>query len=135
MVLLDTHIWIWWLGGSDELSDLERDELDYLASKRQIAISAISLWEAQMLVAKNRIGISIPFDQWIREAARPDLLHIVPIDTSVAISLGSLPGDFHGDPADRIIAASAISRDFELATHDKALIRSSPTKEWKLTKP
>ncbi|MDZ4744967.1 MAG: type II toxin-antitoxin system VapC family toxin [bacterium] len=124
MVLLDTHIWVWWLGGNVELSEHEREELDYLASKRQIAISAISLWEAQMLVTKRRITISLTFDQWIREAARPDLVHIVPIDVNVAIALGNLASTYHGDPADRIIAASAISRDFELMTRDQAMLAS-----------
>ena len=131
MVLLDTHIWVWWLGGNDELSEHEREELDYLASKRQIAIAAISLWEAQMRIAKRRIRISMEFDQWIREAARPDLVTIIPIDTNVAIALQQLPDNFQGDPADRLILASAISRNYELATHDRVLRRSRQVRHWK----
>lgn len=134
MVLLDTHIWIWWLGGNDELSDHERDELDYLASKRQIAIAAISLWEAQMRIARGRISVTLPFEQWIREAARPDLVTIIPIDTNVAIALQELPENFHGDPADRLILASALSRNYELATRDRALLSSKLVRHWK-TKP
>lgn len=131
MVLLDTHIWVWWLGGTDDLTNRERDELDYLASRHQLALSAISLWEVQIRVAKGAIQITMSFDQWIREAARPDLVTVIPIDTNVAIALQDIPVTFQGDPADRLIVASAISRKYELATHDKVLRRTRLVRIWK----
>ena len=52
-VLLDTHVWIWWLLGSDQLPMTERDALDRLASRGALRLAAVSLWEAQMLHARS----------------------------------------------------------------------------------
>jgi len=54
--LLDTHIWIWWLLGSDRLSARERQALDQLARDGNAYLSAMSLWEAQMLHSKGRLS-------------------------------------------------------------------------------
>ena len=59
-MLLDTHIWVWWLTPRSPLSRRERDGLDALAEKHELRLSAVSLWEAQMLHAKGRIEIPLP---------------------------------------------------------------------------
>lgn len=134
MVLLDTHIWVWWLFADSRLTEEDRLALDQLAAAHDVAISAISIWEVQMLVTKNRISIHLPFEQWIREATRPDMVNVVPIDSNVGIALYNLPADFHGDPADKMIIASAISRGCSLVTADKAMRRSALVKCWTLAK-
>lgn len=134
MVLLDTHIWVWWLFADSRLTAEERLELDRLASNHEVAISAISVWEVQMLVRKRRISIHLPFEQWIREATRPDIVDIVPLDSNVAIAVYNLPADFHGDPADKMITASAISRNYSLATDDGAIRRSELVEYWAVDK-
>lgn len=134
MVLLDTHIWIWWLFADSRLTAEERLELDRLASNHEVAISAISVWEVQMLVRKRRISIHLPFEQWIREATRPDVVNIVPLDSNVAIAVYNLPADFHGDPADKMVIASAISRNYTLATDDNAIRRSELVEYWAVVK-
>ena len=58
-VLLDTHVWVWWLSGSDRLSRREAAGLDDLAAKGQLRLAAISLWEVQMAFSKGRF---IPAD-------------------------------------------------------------------------
>jgi len=73
-VLLDTHVWIWWLMGQPELPVGQRVALDRLAERELPFLSAISLWEAQMLNAKGRLKLNRPFERWLREAASPEVV-------------------------------------------------------------
>jgi PIN domain nuclease of toxin-antitoxin system len=130
-ILLDTHIWIWWLLGSDQLPKKERAELDRLASRRALRLAAVSLWEAQMLHAKRRLTLNRPFDIWIREAAAADVVQLVPLDVEVVIALDDLPASFHGDPADRLIVSTSRAQKLPLATHDAAIRRSRVTTLWR----
>lgn len=130
-LLLDTHIWIWWLLGSERISRRERQELDRLASRGELCIAAVSLWEAQMLHAKGRLTLNRPFDTWLREAAAADVVQIVPLDVDIVIELDHLPRTFHGDPADRLIVSTSRAHKTPLATHDKAIRRSRVTVLWK----
>lgn len=130
-VLLDTHVWIWWITGSGRLNARERTALDRLAHEGKTRVSAISLWEAQMLHARGRLELKVPFEPWIVDAADSSLVEVVPLDVSVVLELNKLPSDFPGDPADRIIAATARSRRLELATRDTRLKRSRLVKLWR----
>lgn len=129
-VLLDTHVWLWWVLGADSLAAAHRSGLDRQASRRELRLAAVSLWEAQMLHAKGRLVLERPFDVWLREAAAADVIEIVPLDVEVVIALGRLPASFHGDPADRLIVATAKAHRWALATHDRAIRRSRVVKQW-----
>lgn len=131
MVLLDTHAWIWWLTGSGRLAIAERSGLSEAASRRQLAVSAISLWEAHMLHSRGRIALPVPFPQWLLEASGPEVVQVVPLDAEVILALDELPAGFHGDPADRIIAATARCKGMPLATWDRALRRLRSIEIWK----
>ena len=124
MILLDTHIWLWWLLGDGGLSKTERDELDKMASANLLALSWVSIWEAEMLDRKDRIHLFSDFNAWIRRATNKDVIRLLPADVDVVIAQRELPESFHGDPADRLIAATSILSGFSLATHDQR-IRSS----------
>ncbi len=130
-VLLDTHVWVWWLTPRSPLSRRERDALDALAARRELSLSAISLWEAQMLHAKGRLDVPLAFADWIEQAADERVIAVLPLDTGVILALDSLPRSFHGDPADRLIVATARSRRMPLATHDAAIRRSRVVPLWK----
>lgn len=123
MTLIDTHIWIWWLNDDGPLTREERDFLDGSSANREVAISAISLWEVQMLVKKRRLTLNVPFDQWIREASRPDVVRVYPIDANVVIAAHELPKSFHGDPADRIIVATCLATKAKLMSRDRKLAK------------
>jgi len=129
-VLLDTHIWMWWLLGSSRLPAPERAALDRLGSRGSVRLAAVSLWEAQMLHAKGRLILDRAFDVWIREATAVGVIEIVPLDVEVVIALADLPVTFHGDPADRLIVATARAHRLRLATHDRAVRRSRLTTLW-----
>jgi PIN domain nuclease of toxin-antitoxin system len=118
--IVDTHIWIWWLTGQKELDSKRRKKLDKWAADGQPPfLSAISLWEAQMLASKNRLKLKMDLKSWLIQASDPEVARIVPLDTSVVLAVNTLPEDFHGDPADRIIVASAMATKRPLLTDDK----------------
>lgn len=129
-VLLDTHVWAWWLSGDARLRTRERDALDRLAARREVKLCAISLWEAQMAYAKGRFKPADPFEVWLRAAAAPDVVEIVPIDVRVALALSSLPGSLPNDPADRLIVAAARAHALPLATRDRVIRRSRAARLW-----
>jgi PIN domain nuclease of toxin-antitoxin system len=128
--LLDTHIWIWWLLGSDRLSERERQALDQLARDRNAYLSAMSLWEAQMLHSKGRLTLVRSFSLWLEQAASPEIVKLLPLDVDVVIAVDRLPPEFHGDPADRLIAATGRVHDLVLATHDRAIRSSGVVPIW-----
>lgn len=129
-VLLDTHVWIWWLTGAGALPKRERAALDEAAASGGILVSAISLWEAQLLHSRQRLELPLPFSDWLRRATSPDFVSVVPLDLDVVLALDALPPAFHGDPADRLIVATARARKLPLATHDRAIRRSRAVRVW-----
>ncbi len=130
-VLLDTHVWLWWLLPKSPLPDRERRALDRVATDKGICLPAISQWESQMLHSKARIELPLPFPIWLRRATAPDVLTVIPLDAESVIAVDELPDTFHGDPADRMIVATARAHDLPLATHDEAIKRSRLVKIWK----
>lgn len=130
-VLLDTHVWAWWSLGDARLRARERDALDRLAGRRALRLCAISLWEAQMAFAKGRLQLADPFETWLRAAASPEVVEIVPVDLRVALALNALPASLPYDPADRLIAAAARAHALPLATHDGVIRRSRAVRLWR----
>ena len=133
-VLLDTHMWVWWLTADPRLHARERRSLDDEAAQGRIRLSAISMWEAQMLHAKRRLVLPLQFGEWLRRAVDPRVLTLAPVDVGVVVALDQLPSSFHGDPADRLIVATARAHAWPLATHDEAIRRSRLAKLWKPTR-
>ena len=130
-VLLDTHVWVWWLTSDPRLSVSERRGLDDEAAREQIRLSAVSMWEAQMLHAKGRLVLPLPFGEWLRRAVDPRVLTVAPLDVGVVLALDLLPASLHGDPADRLIVATARANAWPLATHDVPIRRSKIVTLWK----
>lgn len=121
-VLLDTHSWIWLFSGSRELSQRIINRIDKAGKQGKVFISAISVWELSMLVAKNRITLSKPIHQWIEESLSQPGVNLSLLTPQIAIDSSFLPGDFHGDPADRIIVATARINDLILLTRDRKIL-------------
>lgn len=93
--LLDTPVWLWWLLGQPELAARERTALDALAvAGTPPALSAISLWEAQILVDEGRLELDRPLTHWLPTAAAPETVTLLPIDVDVILALEDLPRDF-----------------------------------------
>ncbi len=134
-VLLDTHVWIGWLLPQTTMSPRERRTLDLAAERSEVRISAISLWEAQMLHAKGRLELPVPLPAWLQAAASPEVVTVMPLDLDVVVALDALPATFHGDPADRIIVATARAHALPLATKDARIRQSRLIRLWKPTHP
>jgi len=129
-MLLDTHIWIWWLIGGGKLSLAERTAIDAAAQQEPPKVSAISLWEAQMLHSRGRLSLQLPFETWLVQATNPAVVQVIPLDAAVTLELNRLPPDFHGDPADRIIVATARTLRLPLATKDRRIRESNLIQIW-----
>jgi len=130
-VILDTPVWIWWLLPGSPLPDRERLALDRIAADGGIYLPAICQWETQMLHSKGRVEFPLPFADWLKRATASDMLKVLPLSADVVIAVDALPTTFHGDPADRIIVATARAYALPLATHDSAIRKSRLIKIWK----
>lgn len=122
MVLLDTHIWLWWLLGDGPLTPGECDRLDTLAEESAIALSWVSIWETEMLEKKGRIKLQPDIGTWISRATDRSFCTVLPVDLELVLAQRTLPDSFHGDPADRLIVTTAIMAGIPLASHDSRIL-------------
>jgi PIN domain nuclease of toxin-antitoxin system len=83
-----------------------------------IIVSAISVWEIYLLVKKERLKLSMDIDSWFEKVSSLPYIQFVPIDTNIAAKSVMLPAEFHADPADRMIVATARERGISLVTAD-----------------
>jgi PIN domain nuclease of toxin-antitoxin system len=120
MILLDTHILLWWQNEPSHLTSTYRTILD--TTNDEIAISTISCWEIAMLVRKGRVTLPATYPEWMRTVIANSGLMLLDITFEVLEKLFSLPDAFHGDPADSIIAATSLAYDAQLATMDRKLV-------------
>jgi len=107
VILLDTHALIWWVGGDARLSAPIAKLIKQNLAEHSVLISAISAWEVAQLVARDRLVLSRPVSDWLDLVQAIDGVRFVPIDQRVAVESVNLPGDFHKDPADRFLVATA----------------------------
>lgn len=123
MIILDTHIWVWWAGSDPQLPP---DYLAYIQAEAAsgLGVCAISCWEVAKLVERGRLVLSVPVQQWLTQALQPPVLQL-PLSPEVAVGSTQLPGAFHRDPADQLIVATARHYDCPLVTLD-GLIRAYP---------
>jgi PIN domain nuclease of toxin-antitoxin system len=128
--LLDTHAWIWWIEGDRRLQRRVRDTLDGLPREERPYLSAISLWEVAMLAERGRVIFSVSLSEWLRAAAHPRSVRIVPISTDIAAQTAALPAAFHRDPADRLIVASCRVLGLPLLSRDARILRSRLVTRW-----
>ncbi len=118
MTVIDTHIWLWWASQPDRLSEAATESI---RSAAEIGVCAISCWELAMLVEKGRIEMDRAPLIWIKQALALPRVVLLPLTPSVAVRSASLGADFPGDPADRMIAASALEHGAVLVTRDRRL--------------
>ena len=122
LVLLDTHSWLWLLNGSRSIGRKSRKAIEEALSDGAVLVSAISAWEVAMLVAKGRLVLDRDVGEWIATALELPGMLLEPMTPDIAVASTRLPGDLHGDPADRIIAATARHCSAVLITEDRLLL-------------
>lgn len=122
VILLDTHILIWWRLDSKRLSRRQVMRLQDLENRQEpVGISAITLWEIAMLSARGRIEIAHPPEVWLEEIERHGLIEVLPLTGRIAAESVRLGPDFHNDPADQLIVATARIHGLPLMTADERI--------------
>ena len=122
-LLLDTHIWIWLNNADAELKPKAIAWIDAAAQGDGVFISAITVWEVATLVSKKRLILQISLADWIDTALSQPGIELAPLSPFISIESASLPGLFHGDPADRIITATARVNQLTLMTRDNLILQ------------
>ncbi len=122
MIVLDTATWLWRASDPKRLTTRARRAID---QAEHSLVSAISVWEVAMLVAKRRIQLDRPVEQWVDVALALPGIQLAPLEPAIAVRSTKLPGEFHPDPADRIIVATALEKAVPIITPDDR-IRSYP---------
>ena len=122
VLLLDTHVWLWLVGGAEPLKRPVLSAVEGAARRGRIRVSAISVWEVAMLEAKGRIRLSKDCLAWVQEALSAPGTSLVPLTPEIAVESSRLPGEFHGDPADRILVATARLLGATLLTRDERIL-------------
>jgi len=122
MILLDTHVWLWWPHKPEQLSDRSRTLLTIGENQNTLIVSAISVWEIAVKHSTGKLPLPLTIDEWFALAKTRSGITIEPLDPLDAIASTQLPGDFHKDPADRIIVAIAYRRNLELMTCDQKIL-------------
>lgn len=119
-ILLDTHALHWWTAEPDRLSAAAVAAID---DADEVAVAGITWYELGWLARHGRVNVRIPVRSWLTELAQD--VRTFPVSPAVADTAVALPETFPGDPADRLIYATAIEHGVQLVSKDRRL-RSHP---------
>ena len=122
MIILDTHIWLWWLHAPEKLSPRAQEALREGEGLRALRVSAISVWEVAVKVELGKLTLPMNIVSWYELASTDRPVVIEPLDPVDLIASTLLPGSLHRDPADRIIVALARRYSARLVTRDQKLL-------------
>lgn len=115
MIILDTHIWIWWINQTP--NRLSNEIIKRIEQEQIIAISSISCFEVAWLASHKRIILEIPVQEWITQATENAGIICLPVSCKIAKLAAELP-EHHKDPQDRIVIATAISSASQIISAD-----------------
>ena len=122
-ILLDSHVWLWLMEGlEDELGKVASGAILEGSRTGMLLVSVISVWEIAMLDSKGRISLSMEIGEWVRRGLRAPGLRLAALTPEIAIESTRLPDWSGGDPADRILAATARSHGATIATRDRHIL-------------
>lgn len=121
MIVLDTHIWVWWVDGNKRLT---ARQLEFLCQHAPggLGVSVISCWEVAKLVEVGRLELACPVQDWIAQALTYPDVQLLDLTPEIAVASTQLPGTFHHDPADQLIVATARIYDSPLLTADARIL-------------
>jgi PIN domain nuclease of toxin-antitoxin system len=121
MILLDTHIWIWWIVRHQRLTE-ERRQWLLKHETTGLGVSIISCWEITKLIEKNRLQFSCSIDEWFEQALKYPGIRLLELTLPIVLDAFQLPPPFHSDPADQLIVATARVHDIPLLTADRKIL-------------
>lgn len=115
MIVLDTHIWVWWLNDKDRyLSTQQRDTIE---QAELVAVSVVSCFEVAQIVKKGRLLLPLPVNAWLQEALQPAGVELLPLSVTIACRAVDLT-PVHKDPFDRLIIATVLDYFSQLMSID-----------------
>lgn len=127
MIVLDTHALIWAVEGDGRLGASASRLIEETVQTDRLGVSAITPWEVALLVERGRLRLGRELSGWLEDVLALPGVSLVPIEPAIAIDSVRLPGDFHADPADRFIVATARHLDAPLLTADRKILTYSAT--------
>lgn len=116
--VFDTHVWVWSAAGDSRAGKLR-------GFSGTAIISVISQWEVSMLVMEGRLSLEPDEETWFSTNLEPPA-SLAPLTAEISMASCRLP-DLHGDPADRIIVATAITLGIRLITAEEKIIQWNET--------
>jgi PIN domain nuclease of toxin-antitoxin system len=128
VIVIDTHIWLWWISNPEKLTVNAAQAIDNACRETSIIISSISAWEIALLSNRGRLKLSIDIQAWVRKTESLPFIQFIPVDNTIALRSVDMPGVFHPDPADRIITATAMTMCLPLVTKDEKILGYSHVK-------
>lgn len=124
MVIIDTHILLWWVSAFGLLSPAAEKAIETtLTDGDEVIVSSISAWEIAMLIDKGRLVLAMDVESWLDEVTQIEGVRFIPVDNEIGVKSTLLPGDFHKDPADRMIVATSTKLACPLVTADEKIIQ------------
>ena len=121
MIVLDTHIWIWWVDGTQLTAQQQEWIEEY--KPEGLGVSIISCWEVAKLVENGRLKLQCPVEEWIEQALAYPGVQWLQLTPRIVIESTQLPGNFHRDPADQMIVATARVWGCPLLTVDNRILK------------
>lgn len=120
MIVLDTHIWVWWVQNDVRLTQKHQNWLQQYESQG-LGVSIISCWEVAKLVENSRLTLPVTVEEWITTALPYPGVQLINLTIPIIIESTKLTG-FHRDPADQIIVATARINGCPLLTADAKIL-------------
>ena len=117
MIVLDTHAWVWWTNDPGRLSETQRQAISSNEADT-IGVSVITCWEIAKLCEYGRLELPVELSEWFDVALAYPGISLLNLTPEIAIESTRLPGDFHRDPSDQIIVATARMLECPLVTSD-----------------
>lgn len=121
MIVLDTHALVWWVSDAARLSIRAKGAIEHCLADGRLAVSTISVLEIATAIRRGRLELDAPFERWLDDLRALPELRFEPLSVEVASLAGSFDDTVSGDPADRIIAATALSLGARLVSADRRL--------------
>ncbi len=123
-LLLDTHVWLWLaLGVSGQLSPAAIRTIEAVGQTSGVLVSIVSIWELALLEMRQRVVLPLPLHDWVQLAFDRSEIKLVGLSRPrTVLDSVRLPGEFHADPADRFLVATARARRATLVTRDEKIV-------------
>ena len=117
MIVLDTHVWAWWVHGDVQLPKGYRDSIQAHETDG-LGVSIISCWEMAKLVEYRWLKLPVLVAEWFDQALAYPGIQLLELTPRIAVESTQLPGVFHRDPVDQMIVATARVYNCPLVTVD-----------------